>query len=153
MKTKLDVRVEGVNLANSIANELQPKLIEAMRPFLGEKVETLAGPLTKKVSKVIDAIELPNTVRCHVYRNHSNYSLFWTVKTCLDLNGHAYYHEVSMYVGNLRDGVLESLYEPNVLRTDYTAEGVYRAREAYKAAKKIADDAHSALHPFGEYDQ
>lgn len=147
----LQAKVEAVNLANRYANEIHPILSAAVTPFVGQQVLKVDQFLAK-VKKVIP--ELACTVPLHVYRNTSDYSLSWTVKTCVsDGRGHAVYHETTVYVGELRNGVLTQLSSFEKLREDYTAEEVERLRAAYREAKSVADKAHSALHPFGEYDR
>lgn len=151
-RTVLEVRVEGVNLANAEANRLRPLLVEAMRPFVGQKVIRQAGGLMDKVSKIVEPLLKTDDRRLHIYRSSS--SLMWYVKTCVNINGIAYYHESPVYVGDLRGGILEKViddYEP--MRTDFSAAEITEAREAYKLAKEAADKAQSKLFPFGEYDR
>lgn len=152
----LDCRVRGVNAANKYAHELFTLLVPIFTPFVGQKIEKADGGLLAKIAKLLP--EFPCGVKLHVYKYQSNYSLVWVVKTCECHDagngvGHAYYHETSVYIANVRNGVLESMYPKFEARTDYTVAEVIKNREAYKAAKQLADNAQSALHPFGEYDR
>jgi hypothetical protein len=152
MQTVLETRVKGVNKANAFANELWPRLVAVFAPFVGQKIEKVDGPLLAKIQKLVDALNLPNG-DIHVYRHVSNYSLAYTVKTCECTNGIAHYFEQTLYIGKMNNGVLVELKELEPFKTDYTAENVLKAREAYKVAKEAADKAQSALYPFGEYDR
>lgn len=149
----LETRVRGVNAANHFANLLYPKLLSVFGNFVGEKIEKVGGGLLQKVQNEVNALGLPNTVKLSVYRYASNYSLVYVVKTCETLDGGAYYHETSVYVGEMSNGVLTKITPAPNFKTDYSAETVKAAREAYETAKKAADAAHSALFPFGEYDR
>lgn len=149
----LEARVRGVNRANAFANELYPKLVALFTPFIGQKILKADGTLLAKIQKQVDDLGILGPHEPHVYRYSSAYSLVYTVKTCEDFNGHAYYHENSVYVGHLDNGVLTGLYDQNHRQTNYTADKVIAARQAYEKAKKAADEAEIALHPFGEYDR
>ena len=63
----------------------------------------------------------------------------------------AHYDEVVVCIGELGGNVLIGLNAPFVARVDSTAADVLEARERYRVAKKAADEAQSALFPFGEY--
>ncbi len=149
----LATRVRGVNNANAYANELWPKLTAVFAPFVGHKIETAPGPLKAKIDKLVKELNLPNTVPLSVYRHVSNYSLAYTVKTCEACNNIAYYFEQTLYIGDMRDGVLLKLNELRPFKTNYNAAHVIQARETYQKAKRAADDAQAALYPFGEYDR
>ena len=149
---KLAARVLAVNNANRYAKEMYPKLVAALRPFVGKQIEKAVGGLMKKVQDALP--EFVHTVPMSVYRYASNYSLVWVMKACESVppNG-CMYHETSLYVGHLSNGVLTEFYDAPVLRTDWTVEEVERLRTDYKAAQALADKAKSALGPFGEYDR
>lgn len=158
-KTALEAKVAAVNNANRYALELYPQLRAIFEPFIGQKIEKADGGLLMKIAKLLP--EFPCKPGLHVYKMSSDYSLVWVVKTCESqaINGKhdnyhvAHYHETSVYVGNMRHGVLTDFCKAPELRTDYTAAEVEAAREAYRKAKQAADDARSALFNFGEYDR
>jgi hypothetical protein len=147
---RLAARVKAVNTANAKAGEVYDQLAAIFAPYVGCKIEKADGGLLAKVAKA-----LPEFVGngLHVYKYASNFSLVWMVKTCEVCDGTACYHEAGVYVGEMRDGVLLKLCNRPELRSDYTVEEVVANREAYEAAKKIADDVQGKLHPFGEYDR
>ncbi len=155
---RLETRVRGVNRANAYANEIAPKLRDLFAPYVGQKVFKADGTLLAKIQKQVDALQLTDGMRNggngYVYRLSSNYSVVFVVKTYeSDGENHGYYHETSIYVAHVRDGVAYELYDWTTAKTDYNAAYIAVARERYEAAKKAADDARSELHPFGEYDR
>lgn len=149
----LEARVRGVNAANDYANKLYPRLLSIFANFVGEKIEKVDGDLLLKVKKGVDSLGLENTPKLHVYRHRSNYSLAYTVKTCEVVDGGAYYHETTVYVGDMSNGVLTKILPAPAFKTDYKAVDVAAARLVYDLACKAASEAQSALFPFGEYDR
>jgi hypothetical protein len=68
--------------------------------------------------------------------------------------GHAYYYEVTFYVGELTGDVLKNITTNETgFPTDYTVEQVEANRETFKVAQKAFESARSALYPFGEFDR
>jgi hypothetical protein len=149
--SKLEARIKAVNAANAYAMELYDTLSAVFAPLVGSKIEKVDGDLLARIKSQVPA--LPCTPALHVYRDRSPYSLRYVVKTCEVHQGSAYYHEASVYVGDMRDGVLTKLCDRPDYRTDYTSAEVVANRAAYEAARKVYEDARSALHPFGEYDR
>lgn len=153
-RQKLEVKVKAINKAHACANEVQPKLVEVFRQFIGQKVERNEGGLMVKVQKLVDALKLPNTNPLSVYRNAGGrYSISYSVKVCEWIPDHVYYHETTFYVGETNGaGTLEKVVDQHEWRTDYTAEEIENLRKVWKKAKREADNAHSRLEPFGEYE-
>ena len=147
---RTEAHVRAVNMANAAAIELYPKLAELFRPLVGTKIEKVDGTLLAKIAMTLP--EFPCTPALHVYKHTSNYSLAWSVKTCVSIPGYCVYYEATVYVGNMRNGVLTELSKPFSARTDYTADEVIQKRDVYEKAKQAADDARSDLFPFGERD-
>lgn len=150
----LEARVRCVNKVNAHANELYPKLVELFQPLVGCKINKVDGSFLKKIQEEVRA--LVKNDEFHVYRYNSRYSLVFTVKSDEVVDGHAYYHEISVYVGKMSyedPAVLEKLEPWTTLKTDYSVDTVMVLRKAHKEAKQKVSDAESALHPFGEYDR
>jgi hypothetical protein len=153
----LAARIQAVNAANDYANNLFEPLSAIFKPLIGQKIFKVDGEWMEKFkSKLPIFAKAWNGVETHVYRASSRYSLGWTVKSCVSIQGGCgcVYHETSVYVAHVDGQTLSSMYdkqEPH--KTDYTAEDIKAKREKYKQLKKLADDAQSALHPFGEYDR
>lgn len=153
----LAARVKAVNAANAYAMKLYPVLMDFFRPLLGQQILKVDGTLLKKIEAAMPAFPDSGVSqnRLHVYRNTSDYSLAWTVKTCESIEGASscVYHEIAVYVGGLSGGTLKDFYAPPDLRSDYKVEDVKAARAAYEAAQRTADNLKSALHPFGVGDR
>jgi hypothetical protein len=143
---ELECLVRAVNRAHAYGKELYATLAPVFAPLVGQKIETAPGPLLARIAKLLPA--MPNTPNLRVFRLASEYSLGWTISANEVANDHAYYHEVTVYIGHMRNGVLESISPPFEGRTDYTLEEVLEKRAAYEAAKKAADDARNAVYPF-----
>ena len=148
----LKARVKAVNAANDYANKLYPQLVAIFEPLVGEQVLKADGTLLAKYQKLLP--DFPSSNGLHVYKHSSDYSLAWCVKTCEQVEDHCtcVYHEVTVYIGSLSGKTLKEIDRPFEGKTDYTVADVQAARERYKEAKKAADEAKSALFPFGEYD-
>ncbi len=149
---KVSAKVNAVNKANAYANDIHGQLVEAFQPFVGTKVLKADGTLTAKVEKMLPAF--PHTSALSVYRNRSDYTLTYVVKVCEPIGdgGSCLYHEVSVYVGDVRDGVLTAVAEPvNDRRTNYTVENASLAMEMVRVAEKALSDAKSALYPFDNF--
>lgn len=151
MDNELIARVKAVNAVHKYATWLYPELIEALTPFLQKRVVKDDRGLLKRVSDKLPSLPNADGLGVMVYQNRSAYSLSWSVKTCEQVIGadHCLYYEVSVYIGNLRDGVLTGWIEPCERRSDYTVEEIENARARYRELKKAADDAELALSPFG----
>lgn len=150
----LSARVKAVNRANECAKQLYPVLREVFEPLVGQKVLTADGSLMKRIKDKLP--ELPNTGRLSVHFNCGTigHLVGFTINTCENVPPHfCTYHNIGLYIGWVRDGILTELAEPFDGRTDWTAEEVLQAREEYKAAQKAAEQAKSKLGPFGEYDR
>lgn len=151
--------VKAVNAAHAYAMKLFPMLTDIFRPWVGKQIETKGGPLLAKVDKLLPTF--PSTHALQVFRHVTRYSLAWTVKACEVAEdpdepryGTAQYYEVTVYIGDMSNGVLtklcESYQQPPNWRSDFTVEGVLAAREAAKKAKALYDEAESKCYPFGE---
>lgn len=151
--SKLAAKVRAVNAANAYGLRLYEELAPIFRPLVGAQILKVDGQLLGKYAKLMP--KLPCEPRIHVYRRITDYSLAWTVKTCESYpNGDGcFYHETTIYMGELEGQTLKKLSEPQELKTDYRAEPVEIARAKYRLAEQAYRDAQSALFPFGEYDR
>lgn len=153
MNTRVEIltaKVAAVNRANEYATRLYAALVEQFAPLVGQKILKADGTLLAKYAGLVP--NLPCTPDLHVYRHSSDYSLAWTVKTCefMPPNG-CMYHEVTVYVGDLRGQTLEKMaIHPFAGRTDFSVEEITGKRAAYESAKRVADELRNDLYPFGE---
>jgi hypothetical protein len=157
---RLDLKVRAVNKAHAEILRLWPLLVQALTPFIGQKIELASGDLSAKVKKALP--EFPNTTTLRIYRKAQVYSLIFGVYASEWERSNVPHHsddggsyERTLYVGHLTsDGTLESFYpfDPEEYRTDWTVEEVKALREDYQTKKRAADTARNKLFCFGEYD-
>jgi len=156
--TKLEARVIARNRAGQVANELYEKVAKILRPFMGEKVLRADGSFLAKIQKLLPKWDFPDDVypkpTVMVYRNSSDYSIVFVVKVCKNYDEyHCVYQECSTYIADLKGLFMNDVAcDPPSHRTDFSATEIAALREDYKTKKTIADNAHGALFPFGEYD-
>ena len=153
----LAAKVAAVNAANAHANYLAPLLTAALAPFMGQQVDKVGGGLLEKVKRALPILSVSvDSPALQVYRDPSNYSLRFTVKTCELYGEHScVYHEAHLTLARLRNGVAEQWSDtpPALLRTDYTEAEVLTLRKALDDARKAFSDAECALCPFGSFDR
>lgn len=143
----LPTMVNAVNQAHKYANELHKTLTDIFKNFVGQKVITKEGKLVAK----INLPSLPCTPSLHVFKESSNYSLVYKVRTFVcDTNGSSTY-ETAVYIGRISDGFLTELCDYEECKDNYTLEQVKALIESYQEKQKAAEQAKSLLYPFGEY--
>tara|TARA_Y100000034_G_scaffold136029_1_gene210362 strand:- start:1741 stop:2220 length:480 start_codon:yes stop_codon:yes gene_type:complete len=152
-KNHLKARIIARNRAGKRGNEIYAELIEIFRPLVGTKILKVDGGFLQKVAKLLP--EFPYSRGLQIYRHSSDYSLAWCSKACEQIEGAecCTYEEVTVYIGSLKGTTLESLQDAPDFREDFQAAHVEHLRKVYDDAKKAADDARSALFPFGENDR
>ena len=155
----LSAKIAARNEVNLLANQSFANAIEALKPFVGQKVCKVDGSLLEKVKKALPPTMSANGSEAHSwYSTGHGYSLVLNVKTCKSARTKgdyqiAHYAEAQVYLANLRNGVLESVYEnAPTFRTDYTEDFVRAARLEVESADKAKREAESKIHYFGLYD-
>ena len=153
---RLAARVAARNAAHQMVNELRPKLRAALRPFIGRQVIKADGDLMKVVFAAVDPILPERKASEYAWFDKSSYILRWAVQACRTVNGETAYADATVYVGRLDEQTGQTLIEIHEddgdLRADYTADEVLRLRDDWKKKQAIADNAFSALWPFGDSD-
>lgn len=151
----LETRVRMVNNTHKYGNDLYYILIKAFKPFIGKKIIKKAGGLIQKAQQIINSINSPYNGPTQVYKNpNNNYSLSFIVKTCETLNERTFYYEICIYIGNVENEILKDMDYPFPdLKVNYKAESVIEDRRICKELQEKADNAKSALFPFGMYDR
>ena len=153
---KLQARVEAVNKANTLANEVYAKLTAFFAAYVGQKIFNADGSMVKKIRDKMPTF--PDNRSLNVTAAHSRYNIAYTVNACESYeergNTFGMYHHTITYIGDLdNSNILKAISQNGGnFRTDYTVEDVAAKREAYKVAKAAADKAQSDLFPFGEID-
>lgn len=156
---KLAARIEARNRAGEVANELFPKFLAIFKQLAGQKICKADGTFLKKIVDQLPESSYPDkwpkpTVM--YYRNSSDYSVSFTIKTCAsDNNGSCAYETVTVYICDLGNGIVQTngqWYDPPNFRTNYNAAEITRLRTVFLAKKAELDKARSDLFPFGETD-
>jgi len=154
----LQAKVIAVNRCHLEATRLFPIMATIFAPLLGKQLDKASGGFLEKVKKLLP--ELANSHKLQIHRISTDYSLAFAVKTCelyphdnKSFGDNSLYHEVGVYIGDMKNGVLTSLAKEPQLRCDYSVEEVNNKREAVKSAKKVLSDAESALQDFELYDR
>lgn len=150
MDKNLAAKVEAVNLSHSYAIELYPKLVEAMRPFVGQKVLKKGGELTEKVKGALPA--LPYNNRLKVTHSRFAFRLEWTVGAGVNTGEGYAYHDTGLYIGKVENGILTALDgTAPTHRTNYTVEEIEQGRETCRLLREQLRAAESDISMFGYY--
>lgn len=150
MNAQLKAKVRAVNRANEYAAKLYQEMVAIFRPLVGQKIAKKDGTLLARIEKLLP--DLPFRQGSIRVTKHG-VGLAWDVQTCESYDDTScLYHQVCVYVGRTRDGVLTEIVPANERRSDFTAEEVEEKREIFRQAEQAMRDARSALDPFGEND-
>lgn len=152
--SKLAARVAAKNRANQLAFDAQKTLLPIFAQFVGQKIVNGDGSFVVKLRNLVkESIATYDGGNSQIYLYGSRYSICYVAKTWEQFNGCSYYAETSFYLGELQNGnTLEKLCNPLVCHAVLTEEAILQARVEVKKARKILQDAESALCGFGEYD-
>ena len=173
----LTAKVAARNRLNKILNEFHAEMIEAFRPFLGQKIiKATDGAFVAKVKEIENNIAekyrgpknadgFRSSFLPHIYVSISDYSFRYVIRVdnsypTFFMDGRSsgsgtVSAEESCYIGDLQGGqILTKLYDANTTRrTDFSAEKVIETRERLTKAKKVVSDIEGELSGFGEYDR
>lgn len=146
----LNAKVKAVNKVNALYNEYGPKLIAFFTPYIGMAVFKKEGDLLQKIRNTLP--NMPSEMNRQVWFSKSNYTLNFGVRaTAPDDDGHGCTsHEATIYVGEIRDGILNKMMEFEPRRADYTFEEIVALREDCETKKAAYEKAKDKLYPFGE---
>lgn len=158
-ETRLDAKIAAVNNAHDYASKLYETLTPFFSQYVGQKIYKGDGTLLKRISDAMPAFPETGLSRfqLHTYGDRSDYSLAWTIKTAESVKERddyntAIYYETTVYIGDVRDGVLEKIKIKAPYRSDFTSEEVLSKIQDVKAAEKRLSEAQSAMWPFKEND-
>lgn len=152
----LAAKVKAWNRVNGCANVLTPDLLNAVRPFLNQKIELNKGGLTDKLKKALARFTVYNSDYQVWFSTGHGYSLNAYLKLSVHAEGtsHCVYADQTIYLGDIQNGVLTLIRdEPKKpLRIDRTVEEVLQARIAVRVARDAMRTAEAELYGFGEHD-
>jgi hypothetical protein len=157
-KLKLEAEIHAVNLANFYGEKLSKLLVEFFTPLVGQKILKKDGSLLEKlIEKLPEFPPIKGNPGQHehatitTYKDSSKYNLSWYVKVCQPLLPNScVYRTVCVYVGELDNCVLKSMYE-STWKYDYKLEEVISKIKAYEEAQSLADNLKIAVHPFDDF--
>lgn len=154
----LAAKVAARNAVNRFANEWYAKAVEALKPFIGQKICKVDDTLLKKVKEALP--EFPWSNQTQGFYRADRYTLKFDLKTheCSRGKGGpdysvASYADQILYLGDLTDGVLTQLYDAPNFKTDYTEEFIVQTREAVRQAETALNKVRNSLGDFGMWDQ
>lgn len=145
---EIEANVKAYNRVATFAQALQTELKAIFAEYVGQKVIKADGSLLANIQKKLS--NMNDILKVTIYQYRSHYSLVWVVKTSEPLANGSFcciYREISVYVGDLTDGVLTRLCDNMAIKT-WTVEEVKEKLSARNEAQRALDDANSALGPF-----
>jgi hypothetical protein len=130
--------VEARNLLNANAMEAEAEIIAILTPWIGRKIRKTSGygGWVAKLEPVFTAFS--KNEDAHGCRAWLSGASKWLRLECQSTNyltgDRVSYNKTALSIGEVDDtGVLLQLFEPSVLRTNYTADEINTARaEAYR---------------------
>lgn len=154
---ELAAKVDAVNRCNQVAQQALPILAEFFQQYIGQKIINADGSMSKRIRDKMPKIDhLFTGKHDRWFRNQSDY----TVSFCLHCdelyehpNGYhsSVYHEVSIYIGHLRDGILidcNCQNRPEDFKTDYSAQAIIDTQAKIAQLKEQISQLKSQIHPF-----
>jgi len=153
---ELPVKIQAENNVNKAILEHGPALIEAAKSLVGHLIFKVDGSLRKDIESVLPIPRFEgHDLQISLNRSSSSLSFTFYANTWIANPGHSDHSarcSKTLYLGWVTDKVLERVeeFDPEEYPTDYTVEGIMKAREACEEAKKAYENARSACGPFGE---
>ena len=122
--------------------------------FYGQKIVKADGDLTAAFAKAVPLNAEPGRGPWRItYRIHATSASLWLdVKGCASLETSCIYHEETVFLGNIRGGILgesEATKGRQPARIDWTVAEVLAARERYAEAAAAVSEWQRACGPFG----
>lgn len=153
MNEKLAAKIIARNYVNCLANDLLPEILEAVRPFVGQKVIRKTGGMSGKLDAALGTFRYSaiTNIWFNVGPEHLKVT-FKTRRVIVGGNGGCVYAEQAVTFAGLEGGVLKELYPTEPFRTDFTVEEIETARKRLRIARNAAYAAELKLGGFGEYD-
>lgn len=162
----LEAKVRARNLVNQIANEIEPLLIEAAKPWIGKKIIRQGGVLTERAQPSFNPIELKAKTftrvgeSVDVWFRGKNWGEFRAeLKVCVNYGEACTYQEESVTIGQLGQTVPElstlkavATMATHHRKTDYEADAIQQTRLKLSIARRAVSGIESELFYFGEHD-
>lgn len=148
----LHAQVRAENNASKYLNELVPLVQDAMRPFIGKKLELLGGGF-------VNSFEKPEYKEHYIIsKNRFNYGndLYVRIHNSeQNTDGSCTYaQDVTAFVGQVDDrGILMTLEDFKPHKTDYDAETILNARKRIRELETLISEENQKgyLYLFGKH--
>ena len=143
-------KVTAQNECNAHLNEIVPLLRKWMEPFLGQQVIKANGGYMKKFIDCKPSFSMAGSAReFRWWTTATGYSIRVNGSQCVTDSNGTVYAESSVYLSDLRDGVLTKMYPiESPLKTDYDVAEIKVLLEKIDAKKKEIDILRAALGDF-----
>jgi hypothetical protein len=154
MKNETQAKVTARNRVNTQVNEIAPKLLEILKPFVGKKVIVGGNNLSAKLAEALDPFLGWQKIHSNlqIFRNVSNYSLSFVFKISeMDSENSCVYQEEYVYLGDLELNNLKSLADFTPRKTDFNLAEVESVREELTKLEAKISELNSKLNHFGRY--
>lgn len=150
----LAANIAAENRVNAYIRAVVPKMFEALKPFLGQKVVLATGELSAKVKKAMEPFlgwKLAENMQIYCYS--SKYSLVYTFKTSEPTGDYGCtYREHSVYFGKIESNNIMSTFfdfKPENF-PEYKIEEILATRAELEAAEKKVAAIKSKLPEFAQ---
>ena len=156
MSARLSASVRAANRVFKRCNELHAVLTEFFTPYVGKVILKKDGSLLAAVADKMPKFGGADDIR--ITRSRGNFTLGWDVDDN-EQNGECgcIYYKSSFTVGvfgesyKAESSILKELVGSPNYREDWTAKEIEDLRAEAKRLQRLADDAKSKYHHFGEY--
>jgi len=151
-------QIKAENAVNTLIKARAPRLFEAAKGLVGKQILKADGSLRKDALAVLDVPTFPDR-HDMIYLSRSSSSLAFTFKASAwtknereHMSDHCSYSETTVYIGDMQNGLLESLeeFDPSDYKSDYDLETIKDLRAKCEEARKAYEQARSDCNPFGE---
>lgn len=133
--TKLRLKIKAQNELAKNLNQIVPRLLAAIAPFVGEKIVLASGEFSKKFKTAVSGI-CGHTPAVMSYLSKSNYSVRVVVRASTWENDDNASAEDSYTICELENGAIKKITTMEPLKDDWDFDFVQGKRAEAEAAKK-----------------
>lgn len=157
----LDARVAARNRVHQLAKDNLPSIIAALTPFIGKHVQLFSGRFSAKVMAALPQSVFDPAIDYDagswIYQCHYGFGVTFRLGEQYDFQERpgrscTTYAEAAFVIGEINGLTLTKTCEPYDIRSDYTAEEVFRLRNEHKASVLAMQAAQNKLFHFGTFD-
>lgn len=146
MNDELNKIVNVVNMVHRAANDVRHRGIEVLSSHIGRKVLKADRTGMKWIRDILDEIEPENPVRC--FPSFCGYSIYFDISYGMSGDDYRIRHAVSAYIGNVRDGVLVSVYpDEKHFRDDFEVSAIQATLAEIKRVEAELETLSKSIYP------